>query len=524
MQAKDIGAAVFSAKRKLSLPLDTVDGASTDAEKQAEPARNHTRTKGRVLLMLGGKTYLLTSNGPALSTSLASNVSPSMFASAKIPGLASMTRSRRQVFVELPTFKHSAARDGQYPQSLHSGGVYSDFDPRTDFSTTAVSSTSSFRISQNSSFPSAYYGSDADSESGDEVIPFLSSSTRQHLSESIGSNGAHPSLEARGSIANDGNEGDDESHGPHAEDGLEDDMNNAREMDVDILDNLSSSSLATQVQLEANALITPLFYDGKVVSVDAWKVTEWQAGRHIGPTVDMLYLELTRRRTAWNRRAAEVFVQHFLALDRYKGYNEELVRELFDEYVSILQSIYRARNPPLTPVQLRRLIRRQRLVQQRIKTAIRVLRPHSTRDGLDRALRLFTAEVASGDESDDNRRFFITTVSWRSRELSDFLAALSALTLAARYSGRAGFGPGALPRPRYPSLRLESVLDGDGAPRGFPINWYNRDWLNAHPMRMAVIQPTTVVPLNLPRALAQQASRFLAVRSRNDLPFNDIDD
>ncbi|KAJ3992585.1 hypothetical protein F5050DRAFT_1715172 [Lentinula boryana] len=473
MQAKDIGAAVFSAKRKLSLPLDTVDGAFTDAEKQAEPARNHTRTKGR---------------GPALSASLASNVSPSMFAS---------------VFVELPTFKHSAARDGQYPQSLHSGGEYSDFDPRTDFSTTAVSSNS---------------------ESGDEVIPFVSSSTRQHLSESIGSNGAHPSLEARGSIANDGNEGDDESHGPHAEDGLEDDMNNAREMDVDILDNLLSSSLATQVQLEANALITPLFYDGKVVSVDAWKVTEWQAGRHIGPTVDMLYLELTRRRTAWNRRAAEVFVQHFLALDRYKGYNEELVRELFDEYVSILQSIYRAINPPLTPVQLRRLIRRQRLVQQRIKTAIRVLRPHSTRDGLDRALRLFTAEVASGDESDDNRRFFITTVSWRSRELSDFLAALSALTLAARYSGRAGFGPGALPRPRYPSLRPESVLDGDGAPRGLPINWYNRDWLNAHPMRMAVIQPTTVVPLNLPCALAQQASRFLAVRSRNDLPFNDIDD
>ncbi len=111
---------------------------------------------------------------------------------------------------------------------------------------------------------------------------------------------------------------------------------------------------------------------------------------------------------------------------------------------------------------------------------------------------LLTIEAVSGDETGEEGKFYKTRVSWRSQELSDFLASLNALHIASRYINNGKYAKGAFPVPRYDSQRPECTLNAEGAPSGLPQNWYDAAWLDEYPERRRTVKPTQAVRLKLP--------------------------
>ncbi|KAJ3979818.1 hypothetical protein F5890DRAFT_1558305 [Lentinula detonsa] len=289
---------------------------------------------------------------------------------------------------------------------------------------------------------------------------------------------------------------------------------------------MSSTLLESSMQVEGNLV------KDRIPSIETWKINDWKVGRHPGPTVESFYLQLAGKGTwtSWNKRAAEVFVDHFISLDDdHKHYNPETIKKAFRAHLSNLRERYAMQDPSIgdSPQHMdqdrteRRYARRERLLDQRVSAFFQIdsgLVP--LKDELKKAIVLLTNEAMSGDESADSSRkqYYITIVEWRSKELSDFLAYMSAMHLCSRYLGNGKYSRGAFPHSRYSSNRAESVYERGSAPKGLPINWYNPSWLDAHPMRRQAIRPTEPVSLALPRGIVREAERFLSVKTRYQQP------
>ncbi|KAJ3910765.1 hypothetical protein F5877DRAFT_87081 [Lentinula edodes] len=138
---------------------------------------------------------------------------------------------------------------------------------------------------------------------------------------------------------------------------------------------------------------------------------------------------------------------------------------------------------------------------------------------LSRFIKRLTPECVSGDETGpDGKTYYKTKVEWRSQELTDFLDLLSSWYTCERYLGGGKYSPGELPRPRYPSNRVDTVLIPEAAPSQLPINWYNSAWLEEYEERQNVLSPLPAVSLHLPDSIKREARRFSSVRVRSDLP------
>ncbi|KAJ3822679.1 hypothetical protein F5880DRAFT_1483641 [Lentinula raphanica] len=118
-------------------------------------------------------------------------------------------------------------------------------------------------------------------------------------------------------------------------------------------------------------------------------------------------------------------------------------------------------------------------------------------------MRRLTIDCMSGDETGSDGKFYKTTVEWRSQELTDLLNLLSAWYIGERYLGGGKYSPGDLPRPRYPSNRVERVLQPDAATSQLPINWYNSVWLTEYQERQNLLTPLPAVALKLPDSITR---------------------
>ncbi|KAJ3756765.1 hypothetical protein EV360DRAFT_84661 [Lentinula raphanica] len=303
----------------------------------------------------------------------------------------------------------------------------------------------------------------------------------------------------------------------------------------------SRVTLQASVRAETKELLNSTLVEGNLVSVDPRIIEKWERGTHRGPTVESFYLELEGKKeatkkgagtwTPWNKRATEVFVAYFCSLDGFQNCKPDIVARTFRAHLLNLREKYLAQNSdPLDPQRQdqeryeRRLARRNRLLKVRVEAFQGIHSEIAALEKLAEAIILLTAEAMSGDETAGEDRFFITKVAWRSKELENFLAHLSALHLCGRYIGNGKYQRGAFPRARERSSRPESIYERDAAPKGYPSNWYDHTWLHAHPMRLASVQPTEPVPLCLPSAVMNQAKRFLSVKTRKDkpLPLNNV--
>ncbi|KAJ3818008.1 hypothetical protein F5880DRAFT_1617758 [Lentinula raphanica] len=297
----------------------------------------------------------------------------------------------------------------------------------------------------------------------------------------------------------------------------------------------SKVTLQASVRAETKELLNSTLVEGNLVSVDPRIIEKWERGTHCGPTIESFYLQLEGKKettkkgagtwTPWNKRATEVFVAYFCSLDGFQNCKPDTVARTFRAHLLNLREKYLAQSEdPLDPQRQdqeryeRRLARRNRLLKVRVEAFQGIHSEIAALEQLSEAVLLLTAEAMSGDETAGDDRFFITKVAWRSKELANFLAHLSALHLCGRYLGNGKYQRGAFPRARERSSRPESIYERDAAPKGYPSNWYDHTWLHAHPMRLASVQPGEPVPLRLPSAVMNQAKRFLSVKTRKDKP------
>lgn len=126
---------------------------------------------------------------------------------------------------------------------------------------------------------------------------------------------------------------------------------------------------------------------------------------------------------------------------------------------------------------------------------------------LEDAINLLTWEMMSGDETDGRSQleyphFWIRKLEWRSSELADLLAYLSALDIAFRYIQNGLYTKGAFPLARTNRLNCIETQYHD-PPTGLPRNFYSTAWLESHPDRLGSVVPTKALNLTLPSNIQQ---------------------
>ncbi|KAJ3848897.1 hypothetical protein EV368DRAFT_86088 [Lentinula lateritia] len=271
----------------------------------------------------------------------------------------------------------------------------------------------------------------------------------------------------------------------------------------------------------------PLTPTGKfLATVSPGTIKDFANSRHDGPTVQNFVLQLHHgRRTAWNKAAAEVFCKHFRSQEGFGNYKKKDVYEAFIAHITqlkrefALQGRQKSTREKDDERRARRLARRHKLLHRRIKAFHQIYRYHPGPLGeLAKFIRRLTPECMSGDETGMDRKYYKTQVEWRSQELADFLALLSAWYMGGRYLDHGKYSPGELPHPRYPSNRVDMVMQADAASLQLPINWYNPAWLTEYQERRNILSPLPAVSLELPGDITREAKRFLSVKGRSDHP------
>ncbi|KIK56773.1 hypothetical protein GYMLUDRAFT_61815 [Collybiopsis luxurians FD-317 M1] len=246
-------------------------------------------------------------------------------------------------------------------------------------------------------------------------------------------------------------------------------------------------------------------------SVMPKQIEDWKRKLAPGPKMDNFVLQLDGgKKTPWNKAAAKVFCQDFLSREAYKDYKKTDIEQAFFAHITQLKKDFKKQGAPNTPAyqdeqrrsaqRARRLARRTALLHRRMKAFKAIYSTHPGPLGeLAKFIDLLICECMSGDESGPDKKFFKTTVLWRSQELMDFLNLLSAWILGRRYLGRGAWTVGKFPNQRYATQNPECVLLPDAAPRGLPRNWYDQSWLEAEPDRLAYASPADFdVSLALP--------------------------
>ncbi|KAJ3885612.1 hypothetical protein GG344DRAFT_82535 [Lentinula edodes] len=256
----------------------------------------------------------------------------------------------------------------------------------------------------------------------------------------------------------------------------------------------------------------PLTPTGKfLATVSPGTIKDFANSRHDGPAVQNFVLQLHHgRRTAWNKAAAKVFCKHFRSQGGFGNYKKKDVYEAFIAHITqlkrefALQGRQKSTREKDDERRARRLARRHKLLHRRIKAFHQIYRYHPGPLGeLAKFIRRLTPECMSGDETGMDGKYYKTQVEWRSQELADFLALLSAWYMGGHYLDHGKYSPGELPHPRYPSNRVDMVMQADTASLQLPINWYNPAWLTEYQERRNILSPLPAVSLELPGDIAR---------------------
>ncbi|THV01659.1 hypothetical protein K435DRAFT_853518 [Dendrothele bispora CBS 962.96] len=220
---------------------------------------------------------------------------------------------------------------------------------------------------------------------------------------------------------------------------------------------------------------------------------------------------------AWNRAAADVFVEYFMNLQKHEQFDGGSVKKAFQTHLKQLKKNY-DRRPNAKDIKARRAGRVRRTFERRMN-AIDVFQTQYPNDKdmkrIARASSYITME-ASGEESCEEG-VLTTKLPWRSRELEDFLHRCSDLHLSVKYNQNKSYKNGAFPARRFPSDKIDSR---EQAPAGLPLNFYNDAWLNNanHPNRRASMKPKPAINLALPEFVLRLGKRFEHVNTRADVP------
>ncbi|GAW09815.1 hypothetical protein LENED_012012 [Lentinula edodes] len=224
--------------------------------------------------------------------------------------------------------------------------------------------------------------------------------------------------------------------------------------------------------------VEPIVQIDNLVTASRSALRDFKDTRKNGPTVDKFILQLDKgKATVWNKAAAEVFCKYFRSKEGYESYKTKDVYLAFMAHITQIKRMFARKGRSKTIREkdedklARRLARRHTLLTLRISMFYSIYGRHKGPLGeLSRFIRHLTPECMSGDETGSDGKYYKTKVEWRSQELNNFLNLLSAWYLKMRYLDYGKYSPGELPRPRYPSDRIDTVFGADAATAQLPVN------------------------------------------------------
>ncbi|KAJ3534023.1 hypothetical protein NM688_g7199 [Phlebia brevispora] len=224
-----------------------------------------------------------------------------------------------------------------------------------------------------------------------------------------------------------------------------------------------------------------------------------------------LFLAGRNRYCAWNQRAADIFAVEFVKREDAFTTDVEVVRLAFLHHIHALckqleklQEDY----PSETDGIIAQQGRRNTLAQRRLAS----LSFHEAFAVTEKWILCLGTDGMSIDEADyrdkQNVRYKALQLPWRSKELRDYLCALDAIQLSTHFTKTGKRLPGALPRTRY----LSKKIDHETQPvRGLPLNFYDADWLKSlsrEERNLLMIE--TAVDLKIPDSLKDIVNQFKA--------------
>ncbi|THV01691.1 hypothetical protein K435DRAFT_853551 [Dendrothele bispora CBS 962.96] len=278
------------------------------------------------------------------------------------------------------------------------------------------------------------------------------------------------------------------------------------------------NTLAKAVRENVKKLLQP--NDEPLQSVTPGELQDFDKEIHGGPSIEDFRLDFRSKGSwgAWNRAAADVFVEYFMNLQGHEQFDGGSVKKAFQTHLKQLKKNYN-RRPNAKDIKARRAGRVRRTFERRMN-AIDVFQTQYPNDKdmkrIARASSYITMEAMSGEESCEEG-VLTTKLPWRSRELEDFLHRCSDLHLSVKYNQNKSYKNGAFPARRFPSDKIDLR---EQAPAGLPLNFYNDAWLNNanHPNRRASMKPKPAINLALPEFVLRLGKRFEHVNTRADVP------
>lgn len=242
-----------------------------------------------------------------------------------------------------------------------------------------------------------------------------------------------------------------------------------------------------------------------------------------GPTREKFKIDLSAVKSRWNKQAAAVFSNEFIAADKYGVSNDDKNRiiQAFLTHIKVIQKKYRENDDEEeaanikkrdAEVKCNRLMRRRnvssltdsseistdkpaQLLQRRQKACYIYKEDPSMKRLLPIFLKL-TPDAMSGDEEvheGGDLRYAITNARWRHPSIRTFFRIFDGLHLSTRISEDGRASSGAMPHIRIESNRPDIH---ERAPPKLPINFYDAEWLNSlqtHERARLDVQP----PVNL---------------------------
>ncbi|KAF8870421.1 hypothetical protein BD779DRAFT_1455421, partial [Infundibulicybe gibba] len=213
-----------------------------------------------------------------------------------------------------------------------------------------------------------------------------------------------------------------------------------------------------------------------------------------GPMLDDLHLDLTGSLASpWNKRAAALLAQRFVADPEFSCKDRKRVEAAFRAHLPTLRERYR------------KGLREERGDNDEYEQELRDKRRKKSRENRRRSLRhrrkeacdtykkdpsmqrflpiweRLPFEAMSGDETDHEGfavRYVITNLPWRSdaAEVTAWFRTFDHLHMSTRFTSNDRATPGKFPHPRLVSRRLETH---DTPVPGLPINFYNAHWIQS---------------------------------------------
>ncbi|RXW22339.1 hypothetical protein EST38_g3508 [Candolleomyces aberdarensis] len=263
-----------------------------------------------------------------------------------------------------------------------------------------------------------------------------------------------------------------------------------------------------------------------IISVRAARCTEFAEGGRfeLGPTVERFELfldfdsltstKVRKHCNQWNKRAADVFAEAFVAAYPAHQARAALVRECFIAHLRQLHNHFNIYNASRAADEAR--LRTQKKANKEQLRRSRCQRRIETLDSFPQSrvmakLAKFAKDkldwkCCSGEDTDDEGEDAITSLPWRAPGIRNFMQTIDRLYLALRFPLNAQASHGNFPKARYNPLSLNPPRQMKDDPYrcdvvpGLPVNFYNPAWLNSlGPMERATVNPADPISLSIPK-------------------------